>query len=764
VLGGNQIEEAVRQYELAVRAGYSSAASGLGQFLIRHADEVDRADVVAQALVDFAETGDANARLAVADLKLNGVALERDVPAAMGMLLELAETEDARAIYRLGVINETGVHVPQDYAAAARYFEAALGLEYGRAGLHLAELYEYGNGVEKDVDRARQILEALTETGDPSAAYQLGGLLERQDPSGITPPESMRLYRESASTGYEPSRLRMARIYIEGRSVEQDVDLGIRIIEQLSTESYGPATTQLGDLYRDGDFKRQDFGRALSLYRLGLNQGHDQAELRIAGLLRDGSGVPQDLEGARAIYAKYATIGNISAAYGLARVMEMQAQSKVISEEALAWYEYAARARHDGARLRMAELYIEGNGVEPDIDQALSLLNTLDQESEYASATRTLGDLYRDGEHVDEDHPKAVALYQRAIDLGDESSKLRLADLYAKGSPEVLNFEAAAKLYQELMDGGSVSAIYKLARLHEQRLPKDKVTPQIVEWYRKAAEQRYPPAMMRLADLRLEGSGVAQDVDSAMALYHDLASTGLGAATYRLAKVREYGEEYLSEYEESFALYRQAVEQGYSEAELQMGRLYGQAKSALGDVDRAREILRKFADNDSARAAIELGNLYVDRGEEIAADWQDNAAKWYQRAADLGSSDAMYDLVRLFESISRAPTEKSMKLLREAANSGHGRAMLDLGRRMFRGDYLDRDPVEGLALVLASGRLQTTNAMEAAVELMGVLDDPTVIDKAEVRAEALYQEYFGAPRGVPEDDEDEESDAESGDG
>jgi TPR repeat protein len=753
VMGSERIPEALDHYQQAVTIGYSRAASGLGRFLIRHGRNLDQTEAALKILNDAARRGDVGARLAMADLQLAGSVIERNVEAALATLLDLAEWDEPRAIYRLGIINETGIYVPQDYVAAARYYNHAYGLGYGRAGLYLANLYEFGLGVEQDIPRARDILTELSETGDAAASYRLAGLIERQDSSALVPELALQLYHESASTGYSPARLKLARLYLEGESVPKDVSRAVRIIEQLSAQSYGPATTQLGDLYRDGDHKLQDYGRAYTLYSLAFEQGHDAADMRIGSMFRHGWGVPQDLDAARAIFLKYANLGDVSAAYKLAQVMEEQAPEGEFPKEALPWYQRAATARHAGARLRMALLYLEGQVVTQDIERALSEFRALD-EAEYRQASRSLGDLHRDGEYLERDHVEAERLYLRALDLGDESSKMRLADLYAKGDPEVLDFAKAEAIYIELMASGDIPATYKLARLHEQQLRSNSITPQIVEWYRKAAESGYPPALLRYADLQLEGLGVRQDVDAALSVFHEMAATGLGPATFRLGRVREYGEAHLSAYQESFALYRQAVEQGYGRAEMQIGKLYAQGAAALGDLDRAKDIFEGFANSDSARAAFELGELYLKRGQEISEDWQSKSATWYRRAIDLGSVEARYALVRLLESANESPTEESMELLRMAADSGYGRAMLDLGRRMYRGVYLDENATEGLALVLVSARLNTSRAVEAAVDLMAEIGDPETIDQARVRATEIYQTHFGAAEAGQDENED----------
>jgi hypothetical protein len=245
-------------------------------------------------------------------------------------------------------------------------------MDYLRAGIHLAELYEQGRGVDMDVERAREILVDAANRGDLAAGYALGGLIERVDPGTHLPDESLDLYRSTAAAGYGPASLRMARIYLHGESVEQDIPKAMALLEKLSAEGYGPATAQLGDIYRDGDYQIQDYELAYSLFQRSLLQDHERAEMRIANMLRNGWGVEQDLRAARLIYTKFANQGVPEAAYSVARILEQEANDGEFPGAALPWYEAAAGTGHRPARLRLAVLALTGLGVPQDVPHALS--------------------------------------------------------------------------------------------------------------------------------------------------------------------------------------------------------------------------------------------------------------------------------------------------------------------------------------------------------------------------------------------------------
>jgi TPR repeat protein len=301
-----------------------------------------------------------------------------------------------------------------------------------------------------------------------------------------------------------------------------------------------------------------------------------------------------------------------------------------------------------------------------------------------------------------------------------------------------------------------------MARLHEKRLRNNMMTQEIVDLYKVAADAGYTPAKMRVADLTLEGTGVPQDVDAALAVFNDLAAAGLGAATSRLGKLKEFGGDRVPEFEQAVALYQKAVEQGYETAELYEAKLVAGQQVIAQDLQNAITTLKRFAENNDVKAAIELGRIYTKRGLKLSENWHLQAERWYRKAIELGSNDARHALARVLEDVAGRPTEESMKLIREAANSKHGRAMRDYGRRLFRGRYLDRDQTEGLAMILVSARMQTSGAMESAIEFMSSLEDNQVIAAAQVRSEQIWEDFFASESvDLEQPEEIEESDLDS---
>ena len=99
-----------------------------------------------------------------------------------------------------------------------------------------------------------------------------------------------------------------------------------------------------------------------------------------------------------------------------------------------------------------------------------------------------------------------------------------------------------------------------------------------------------------------------------------------------------------------------------------------------GDAEGAIKLLRPEADKGNAEAANALGELQVaGRGTKAAPA---EAVKWFQKAADAGSSAAQFNLARLLfmgaEGVAK-DEEKARFLLRTSAEAGYAPAQAQLG-------------------------------------------------------------------------------------
>lgn len=184
---------------------------------------------------------------------------------------------------------------------------------------------------------------------------------------------------------------------------------------------------------------------------------------------------------------------------------------------ALAYYfgEYGLEKNGDKAVELLGEAAGEGSAV-AQRDLAIILENTepkdqqkaieyykmaVDNENPDAYALNNLGVCYLTGDGVEVDYKKAVELFKKAAELGDDYAKLNLADNYYLGIGTRQSFEKAFELYKEVAENGNVTALKYLGECYESGKGTEVNYKLALECYQKAIEKGDEDAKYKYAEL-----------------------------------------------------------------------------------------------------------------------------------------------------------------------------------------------------------------------------------------------------------------------
>src|SRR5262249_3926061 len=166
------------------------------------------------------------------------------------------------------------------------------------------------------------------------------------------------------------------------------------------------------------------------------------------------------------------------------------------------------------------------------------------------------------------------------------------------------------------------------------------------------------------------------------------------------------------EKEKAITSLQYAAEQGHALAQWKLGRMYAEGDGVERSDLRAFEYFRRIADayaDDSpgtpqarfvANAFVALGHYYLEGipNSPIKAD-AGRAHEMYSYAASyFGDPDAQYYLARLYLDGKGAPRDarQAARWLSLAANKGQHQAQALLGRLLFKGEAVSRQPARGL--------------------------------------------------------------------
>jgi TPR repeat protein len=130
-------------------------------------------------------------------------------------------------------------------------------------------------------------------------------------------------------------------------------------------------------------------------------------------------------------------------------------EKKTESDRYKTLFEMAKSGNVDSQTL-LGEMYLDGLGVEADLDKAFYWLSKA-SNSDDPQAQYLLGFMYENGIKVVQNPSRAAELYKKAASAGDIMAKYHLALMYHKGVGIKKDNKRAIKLLKEVSKGISLA-------------------------------------------------------------------------------------------------------------------------------------------------------------------------------------------------------------------------------------------------------------------------------------------------------------------
>jgi TPR repeat protein/Tfp pilus assembly protein PilF len=375
-----------------------------------------------------------------------------------------------------------------------------------------------------------------------------------------------------------------------------------------------------------------------------------------------------------------------------------------------------------------------------------------------ASECREAGDLYRDGEGMARDYPRAAELYRRACDGGHARGCAWLAEFYQEGRGVAKDETRAATLYERACNGAFMWACAHLglAYLEGAGVPKDlaKSEPYLVEgcdngeewvcsrlaWlllggrglpadlpraaklYEKGCADDYGNghACAGLAWMYLEGKGVAQNDARATELYRKACEKGnLGScatAGYRLEK----GTGLSADTAAAALLYQKGCDGNDGRSCAYLALLYGFGRGVSADPPRSLELFRKACDHGDGMGCSSVADAYR-MGAVVEIDLK-RAFEYHEKACAAKNSSDCVGLARALLEGKGAPRNaaRAATLLKQGCDGGDGASCAGLAYCYGRGEGtpLDFDKAAELAKkACAAGYTQSCSLSNMTPEM-----------------------------------------------
>ncbi|MCE7028335.1 tetratricopeptide repeat protein [Jiella avicenniae] len=216
---------------------------------------------------------------------------------------------------------------------------------------------------------AVELAEPLANLGDPAAQTLLGEIYSRGLGVKRNPKEAARWYKAAASAGNSEAQFRYAMMLIEGSAVKQDEAQARDLMKAAAEAGLPLAEYNFAQMLIETS-PAGGFAEAARYFQKAASAGVAEAQYAMSQLYANGRGVTADPARARAFLHAAAlngfTIAQIE--YGIWLINGKGGPAK--PEEGFRFLRYAADLGNAIAINRVAHLYKDGIGTEPDLAAA----------------------------------------------------------------------------------------------------------------------------------------------------------------------------------------------------------------------------------------------------------------------------------------------------------------------------------------------------------------------------------------------------------
>jgi TPR repeat protein len=412
---------------------------------------------------------------------------------------------------------------------------------------------------------------------------------------------------------------------------------------------------------------------AIKRLQAAAGKGDANAQFVLGLCLQFGRGVTQSAGTAREMFEKAAGNGQPAAQFYLGMFL-LRRESGDREREAKAgvtWLEKSALQKFHRANHQLADMYLTGAGVVPDVAKAREWLKKGSQNGDGLASYR-LAIMTEKGEGLDKpDAEDALKLYEKAASAGVPEAMVYLGRMHQTGVRAKPDLAKARTYYEQAEALKSTEARFRLGQLYQYGLGVDKDATRAAFYYRKGAEQNEPNCMFQMGQMAAEGAGVPQDDTEARQWYERAAKLNFAPALHALGVMNEAGRAgFEKNAREALRLYQQAGSLGSADAQNQLGVWY---RSGEGPVLK----------------------------DDVAA------AAWFGMAVQSGYAAAQVNLGLMAEEGAGMPRNPALagQLFEAAAAQGHALGMFFMARLLETGRGAPPDPVAAFVLYEQAARL-----------------------------------------------------------
>ncbi len=285
--------------------------------------------------------------------------------------------------------------------------------------------------------------------------------------------------------------------------------------------------------------------------------------------------------------------------------------------QAIQLLERVAATGDAAAQSLLGTAYIEGDGLEKNINEGLRLLE-LSAAQGYSEAHFNLAQMYRMGvSDIPVDYKKAIQWYESAAKLKNPQATFNLAIMYQQGQGTEQNYTRALELYKQTADFGSGHAMHNIGLMYASGTGVTQDYTEAIYWFKKAVEAGAPKAAFDLGYMYMNGHGAEKDMQKAFTYYKQAAEIGVPLAQINLGYMYHDGLGTKQDFKEAFKWTRLAAEANIGQAQYNLGKMLinGEGTLKSDTLGYAWIHIAALNQNTSAIEYIEIVKKMIDDGK-----------------------------------------------------------------------------------------------------------------------------------------------------
>lgn len=283
---------------------------------------------------------------------------QEEIEKGIAILTALAEERFVPAQYFLGVLFNLGEMVNRDIGKSTRFYNLAADAGNLEARRELGDLYYRGIDGQRDVEEAIRHYSIAAEEGDPISQFNLGAIYLNGIDLPQDPVRAFAYMEKAANQNFTKAIYHLAIMYLRGMGISKNTARGLELLRSAADQNQGDAQAMLAALYCQGEALLQNESEANRWFRLsGRRPGplllidsntheKDESNFFTQGHFYHHVNKPRDIELALKFYRRAAATGHVTALYRLAEIYMNGDGVPINRREAERYYEMLRQRGH----------------------------------------------------------------------------------------------------------------------------------------------------------------------------------------------------------------------------------------------------------------------------------------------------------------------------------------------------------------------------------------------------------------------------------